>query len=190
MEQVLIVASSDKSVKFFESFLREGFTQDYTIAASGSVARRMLSERDFDVVIINAPLSDEQGVDLAIAFHEDSSAGVVLIIKNEYEEEISEQLSEYGIVTVSKPIQKLILTQAIRMAHALHIRIVGYRSKNLTLEMKIEEIRIVDKAKYALIQYLHMTENEAHRYIEKQAMDKRKTKLEISREILERFRDD
>ena len=49
------------------------------------------------------------------------------------------------------------------------------------------EIRLVDRAKCILIQYLDMTEKEAHRHIEKLAMDKRKTRREIAESILRSY---
>ena len=38
-------------------------------------------------------------------------------------------------------------------------------------EEKLEELKIVNQAKFLLIEKKHMTEDEAHRYIGKQAMD-------------------
>ena len=62
---------------------------------------------------------------------------------------------------------------------------LGKISVNIKLEQsKIEEIRLVDRAKCMLIQYLSMTESQAHRYIEKQAMDRRVTRGEVARSIL------
>ena len=66
-------------------------------------------------------------------------------------------------------------------------RIVGLQSENVRLQSKIEEIRLVDRAKCALIQYLNMTEPQAHRYIEKQAMDMRTTRREIAQNILKTY---
>ena len=57
----------------------------------------------------------------------------------------------------------------------------------MKLQKKIEEIRLVDRAKCALIQYLNMTEATAHRYIEKQAMDTRRTKSAIAKDILNTY---
>jgi AmiR/NasT family two-component response regulator len=55
------------------------------------------------------------------------------------------------------------------------------------LQLKIEEIRLVNRAKAILIQYLKMTEQEAHKYIEKQAMDLRITKREVATSILNTY---
>ena len=46
----------------------------------------------------------------------------------------------------------------------------------------------MDRAKCVLIEYLKMTESEAHRFIEKQAMDMRITKREVAERILKPMR--
>ena len=58
------------------------------------------------------------------------------------------------------------------------------RAENSKLKQKIEDIRIIDRAKCILISYLGMSEQEAHRYIEKKAMDMRITKRAVAEGIL------
>ena len=55
------------------------------------------------------------------------------------------------------------------------------------IEEKMEEIRFVNKAKWLLIRELKMDEPEAHRYIEKQAMDRCVTRREIAAEIIKLY---
>ena len=54
-------------------------------------------------------------------------------------------------------------------------------------EQKIEDKRIIDRAKYILISCMNMREQEAHRYLEKQAMDMRTSKRIIAEGILKRY---
>jgi len=56
--------------------------------------------------------------------------------------------------------------------------------KAVTLQEKMEEIRLVNRAKWLLIEELKMTEQEAHRYIEKQAMDRCVTRRAVAEQIL------
>ena len=49
---------------------------------------------------------------------------------------------------------------------------------------KMAEIRLVNRAKWTLIRTRSMDEAEAHRWIEKQAMDRCLTKREIAAEII------
>ena len=59
--------------------------------------------------------------------------------------------------------------------------------ENNKLQKKIEEIRIVDRAKLVLVQVLSMTEPQAHRYIEKQAMDMRQSRTTVAENILKTY---
>ena len=51
----------------------------------------------------------------------------------------------------------------------------------------MEEIRIVNRAKWLLIDSLKMSEPDAHRYIEKQAMDRCVSKKEIAESIIKTY---
>ena len=50
------------------------------------------------------------------------------------------------------------------------------------------EIRILSEAKLALIDKYYYTEDDAHKYIEKNAMNKRITLVESARQILEEIK--
>ncbi len=65
------------------------------------------------------------------------------------------------------------------------LRAMGY--ENRKLKDTISDLKLVDRAKCALIQYLNMTEADAHRFIEKQAMNKRLSKREIALQILNAY---
>ena len=59
--------------------------------------------------------------------------------------------------------------------------------KTLSLEDKMQEIRIINRAKWILISELKMTEADSHRYIEKQAMDRCVSKREIAEGIIRTY---
>ena len=57
--------------------------------------------------------------------------------------------------------------------------------KRLSLEEKMEELRVVSKAKILLVERKHMSEDEAHRYIGKCAMNRGVSRRKIAEEILD-----
>ena len=59
--------------------------------------------------------------------------------------------------------------------------------KTLSIEEKMEEIRIVNRAKWILIRELKLDEPEAHRYIEKQTMDRCISKRIVAEEIIKTY---
>ena len=57
----------------------------------------------------------------------------------------------------------------------------------MSIEEKVNEIRLVNRAKWLLISELKMTESDAHRYIEKQAMDRCVPKKQVAEEIIKLY---
>lgn len=137
--------------------------------------------------IINAPLPDESGIRLAENITDKGISGVILIVNTDYYEEITEKTEEFGIITVAKPINKAMLWNAIKLVGAAHNKMQMMKNENDKLLQKIEDIRIVDRAKCLLVSYMSMSEQEAHRYIEKQAMDSRSTKRHVADKILKTY---
>lgn len=186
MDSVLIVSGSDKSRSALADLAKLCGVSVQTGSGSGSDARRLLLNHAYDLVIINTPLPDEYGTELAIAAS-DSLCGVMMIVKAENADEISEQVEDFGIFVVEKPISRQVFFRTIRMVGVQLHRMQGLQQENRKLKNKIEEIRTVDRAKCLLIQFEGRTEAEAHRYIEKRAMDLRVSRLQVAQEILRRY---
>ncbi|WRS27696.1 ANTAR domain-containing protein [Oscillospiraceae bacterium MB08-C2-2] len=185
MERALITAG--KGAELIVELLQSQGRYQIATASSGAQARRMLLEIPYDLTVINTPLSDENGIELSIEAAANNQTGVLLLTRAQYVEEISARVEEYGVFVVEKPIHKPFFYRALSLVHASSSRLRGLESQRSQLQIKIEEIRLIDRAKYTLIQYLGMTEPQAHRYIEKQAMDMRRTKRQIAEGILKTY---
>ncbi|MCL2111282.1 MAG: ANTAR domain-containing protein [Clostridiales bacterium] len=188
MESALIVSGTDKGITYFTDLLTTASIGQIVALSSCSEARRVLLERDFDLVIVNAPLRDESGIEFAQRVASQGVSQIVLIVKNEYFDAVSSACEEYGVLTVPKPVDKAFFWSAIKLAGAAQNKLKRMQVENSKLKQKIEDIRIVDRAKCLLISYQNMSEQEAHRCIEKQAMDMRATRREIAERILRTYK--
>lgn len=187
MDSVLIVSSSDKGITLLSQLLNANGITQITSAKSSAEVRRLINKTEFDLIVINTPLPDEFGDNLAVTIIEISTSGVILIVKHEISNEIEAKVEDYGILVVSNPIVRQVFYQAQKLALASKKRMSGLKNENIELQNKIEEIRLVTRAKCVLIEYLSMTENQAHKYIEKQAMDLRTSRKEIAQNILKTY---
>lgn len=187
MNNVLIVSSSKKARDFFEELLNINSYEEIIIANCSSEARRILTEKDFDLCIINAPLSDEFGTDLALDIVNKTIVQVMLIVKSEITDEVYAKVEDFGVFVVPKPISRQVFLNALKLITASSNRIKGLKNENDKLQKKIEDIRFIDRAKCTLIEYLKMTETEAHRFIEKQSMDLRISKKDVAIRILKTY---
>lgn len=187
MESALIVTSTKEGVAYFTDMLNAASFHHIVALRSCGEARRLLLERDFDLVIINAPLQDESGESLSRHIASKGISQVIFAVKSEYFDEVSSITEGDGVLVVAKPINKHILWSAIQLARSAGKRLTRIKAENSKLKQKIEDIRVIDRAKCILISMLNMSEQEAHRFIEKQAMDMRQTKREISEGILKTY---
>lgn len=185
---VLIVSSSEKFNRSLLSLLPEDRFYPVSVSPDDSAARRVLAECRFDIVMINTPLPDDFGTHLALDACEGSGAGVMLFVKAEHYPDIAARVSPFGVLALSKPVTAQTVAQSLTLICATRERLRRMEQKTASVEEKIEEIRIVNKAKWLLIDQLKMTEQEAHRYIEKQAMDRCVTRRTIAENILATYK--
>ena len=149
-----------------------------------SAAKRAIAERDFDMVIVNSPLPDDTGLRYAIDTVSGRQTVVLFLAREDRYAQSFDQLAEHGVFLIRKPVSKTALELASGWLISARERIRKTERKTLSIEEKMNEIRLVNRAKWLLISELKMTEPDAHRYIEKQAMDRCVPKKQIAEEII------
>ena len=184
---VLIVSASEKFAASIKAYLPENEFGPVKLVKSAGEARRRLADLDFDIVLINTPLADDFGTKLAHDVAVDTKSGVLMFVKADLYDEVTDRVIDFGVFTISKPISASMVHQVFKIMYAMQERFRSMEKKTATLEEKMEEIRLVNHAKWILIQNLKMTEEEAHKLIEKQAMDTRRTKREIAEGLIRTY---
>ena len=187
LDKTLIISGSEQALSLLSDLIKSYNGSQIVSASSGNEARRLINRTDFDMVIISTPLPDEFGNELAATIAEKTSAGVMLICKSDIAEEISEKVEVYGVCVLAKPLNKTLFFHSVKLLQATRARMLSVMKEYSKLQTKIEESRLINRAKCILIQYLKLTEPQAHRYIEKQAMDQRISKLEVAKNILKTY---
>jgi len=187
MTSVLLVSNTNTTLQLLSSFMNEQPISRLVSASDGATARREILDTDFDLIIIDSPLKDELGVNFALDAAEKTTSGIIYVTKYEKLYDANEELEDAGVFVIPKPISPEFFYQAIRLLIASRRRLTKLENENNKLQNKIEEIRLVDRAKCVLIQYLSMSEEDAHRHIEKQAMDLRIPRKKVAERILIRY---
>ncbi len=188
MEKILVVSSDQKTSEVLVNILRDSFRILPKVVESAYQAKmRLESNFDYELVIINTPLMDEVGINFAQNIIEKTTANCILLVKQEIFEKISEPAEKLGIILIGKPFDKTLLYQVIKTVNiAVNRSLKLYREK-MRLEERIGEIKVIDKAKFMLMEYKNMTENEAHYYLGQYAMTKRKKKSVVASEIIDKL---
>ncbi len=183
---VLIVSGGGGGEKLRSILDRHSFDPVST-ASGANEARRAMLTGSYDLVIINTPLSDEFGHELALQVAETAPLGAVLLVKNELFDEVSSRVEEYGVLTLAKPLSPQLFHQAARILIAAGSRRLAVEQENRRLQQKLEETRLVARAKCLLVEYLHLNEEQAHKYIERQAMDMRQSRKAVAESVIKTY---
>ena len=183
MANVLIVSTAECVTKFSAMLREVGFAEVYQ-AHSSVEARHLILEREYALMIINAPLVDEFGYELAIYAVENTTMSVLLLARGDVVDAVENKVEDYGVVVMSKPVTGEGMFKTLKALYANHNRINSIIVSNRRLQDKIEELKLVDRAKCLLIAREGMSEEEAHRYIETMAMDMRVSKKQIAEKII------
>lgn len=106
-------------------------TKIVNVSTAGQ-CRRMLIDDDYDLCLVNSPLSDEFGEKLARDISQKGISCVILLVKADIYDEVSEKVANYGVITISKPINKALFWNALNLARAAH-------KKMELMQMKIKD---------------------------------------------------
>lgn len=185
MKGILIIAKNQQVCDSLSELLVE--FQCKIVTLTEGVMARAIDAKMFEVIIVSTPLSDEFGLDLVADLKDKTDASIIVLAKGEIADEVQKKLKFTGAFVIGRPFNKSALSQAIRFASVAKENMSKLNAEKEELSQQLKDLKIVNRAKACLIQYLRLTEEQAHRYIQKQAMDLRKTQREIAEDILKTY---
>ena len=187
LDRVLIISSNEKSLTAILQLIAAESVSVTDTADSAAKGRQMAAETAYQTILINAPLKDAAADSLAIELAKMTGAGIMLFVSSEAERETEEKVMSYGVFVLSKPVSKAWFYKALHLLEAAEYRTRNIQHENQRLQQQINEAKIINRAKGVLMEYLSMTEPQAHKYLEKQAMDLRISKLEVAKRLISTY---
>ena len=185
--KALVISTNESGAKALLSLLENEHCPSADIAESSKQAVGMLEKSSYDLIVINAPLSDENGLELSAYCAENTRACVFLLIQQERAMQAFELVDRRGVMVMSKPLNKRLFHHYLRFCAGFRDRLVKPDPESERLKTKLEEMSVVNRAKLLLMQCLSMSEQQAHRYIEKQAMNMRTSRLDIAKQVIRTY---
>ena len=185
--RTLVVSSSAKFNESILPLLSAARCEPPAFAENMARAKRLSLENQYDFILINSPLPDEPGYKFAVDISSGKSTVCLLFVRAELYEDVRSRVAPHGVFTLSKPTSAAAVAHGMEFLTSARERLRNLEKKAMTIEEKMEEIRLVNRAKWLLIDRLSMTEPEAHRYIEKQAMDTCTSKGEVAKSLIKTY---
>jgi response regulator NasT len=153
-------------------------------AGDGEQAVALVTELKPDLVVMDVKMPKMDGISAAEKIAADRIAPVVMLTAFSQRDLIERAREAGAMAYVVKPFGKDDLVPAIEIAIARYQEILAVEAEVADLEERLESRKIVDKAKGLLQVGLGLTEPEAFRWIQKTAMDLRKSMREVAEGVI------
>ena len=186
--RIYLISSSAALVDNLMDILTDAGLHITGIANDVDQARSGLQYIDTDMILLVTPIGRETGDRLAKDLcYIKPDCGMIIAAPPEKFPLFEKRLDDALAFLIAKPISKTALLQAILHLQKSLIILTASRQKYGQLEKKLEDLRVISRAKNILISNLHMTEQQAHSYIQKQSMDMRLSPREVAEGILNTY---
>lgn len=187
MKKALIISHSQQSADLLAELLKAEYYTNISMADNSKTARKLVENDEFDLICVNAPLAGESGIELSEYFAKITRACVVIIVPQKNADDVNDALTEHGVLVISKPINKHLFHHYVQFTECFKMRMISVNEENEKLRHMVEDMKIITRAKFLLISCLNMSEQQAHRYLEKQAMDLRMSKMQIAKQVIKTY---
>ncbi|MCH5207134.1 MAG: ANTAR domain-containing protein [Oscillospiraceae bacterium] len=183
--KILINAKTDELCKSILTAF-DDFSAEFVLCSSDEQENNLeLSE--FGVMIVSTPLRSEFGLNFVTEASQKTDAAMILLARADIADDVQSRIKFTGAFVLPRPFSKSVLAQTVKTAMIAKENITRLEKEKSELLGQLDDAKTINRAKCILIQYLNMTEDQAHKHIQKTAMDTRRTQREIAEDILRTY---
>ncbi|MEE9965674.1 MAG: response regulator [Propionicimonas sp.] len=182
----VLVAEDEAVIRLdlVELLTEEGY-QVVAEASDGEEALRLARELTPDLVVMDVKMPKMDGITAAAQIAEERIAPVVMLTAFSQRELVERARDAGAMAYVVKPFDASDVVPAIEIAMGRFAEIRAVEAEVSDLEERFASRKAVDQAKGLLQEGLGLTEPEAFRWIQKTAMDLRKSMREVAEGVIE-----
>lgn len=153
-------------------------------AADGEEAVKLARELEPDLIIMDVKMPKLDGITAAETIAEERIAPIVMLTAFSQRDLVERARDAGAMAYVVKPFDATDVVPAIEIAMGRFAEIKAIEEELANLEDRFESRKIIDQAKGMLQEGLGLSEPEAFRWIQKTAMDLRKSMREVAEGVI------
>ena len=180
---ILVIAAKPR----IQSSVRSALTAKYgrvLTAETVQEARRAVEREKIALMVIFSPLKDEEEIPRLFDMAERRGIAAGYIVGREIYGEAAYRLEGRNVFVVAYPLQMDQVLQIVSFLYQVQKRFWLVLSEQERLQRQVQDLQIVCRVKCLLVEKREMTEEEAHHFIEQEAMNTGLSKREAALKIL------
>ena len=174
MEKIIVAFAKEESGRRIRDILESSGTASCVVCRSAAEVKRVVSKQRISAVVCGYKFHDESAEHL---FEDLPPACAMLMIAAQ---SMLEMCESDDIFKLASPVSRGDLIASVRL-----LLQVGHRLEKMTRPRRSEEEKaVVEQAKAVLMSSRGISEEEAHRYLQKRSMDSGSRLLDTARQVL------
>ncbi len=154
-------------------------------AGDGETAVRLAQQLRPDVVILDVKMPVLDGISAAERITAERLAAVVMLTAFSQRELVDRATDAGAMAYVVKPFGRAELMPALRIAMSRYEQVRALEAEVADLTGRLEARKLLERAKGALSSRYGLSEPDAFRWLQKSAMDRRLSMVEVARVVLQ-----
>jgi len=181
----IVVVEDDATVRLFlKDTLEKLGHQVIGEAASGTDMVRTVLELEPDVVVFDIHLPRLNGLDALRQIYQERVVAAVAITADRDQELVRRALEEHVLAYLVKPVEEHQLGPALLIARAQFAELRELNQENASLRQALQNRKVIERAKGVLMKRYRWTEAEAFRRLQRGAMNRRTTMVDLAQNVL------
>ena len=180
---ILVVAAKPRIQSSVHSALTSKYGRILT-AESVQEARRAIEREKIALMILFTPLKDGEEIPRLLDMADRRMIASVYIVSKEVYGEVVYRTEGRNVFVVAYPLQMDQVMQIVAFLYQVQQRFYMVLGEQERLQKQLQDIQIISRVKCLLVERRDMTEEEAHHYIEREAMNAGLTKREAAMKIM------
>ena len=153
-------------------------------AANGTDMVRTVLELEPDVVVFDIHLPRMNGLDALRQIYQERIVAAVAITADRDQDLVRQALEEHVLAYLVKPVDAHQLGPALLIAWARFEELRELTQENASLRQTLQNRKIIERAKGALMKRYRWSEAEAFRRLQRGAMNRRTTMIQLAQAVL------
>ncbi len=153
-------------------------------AATGTDMVRTVLDQEPDVVVFDIHLPRLNGLDALRQIYQEKVVAAVAITADRDQELVRRALEEHVLAYLVKPVEAHQLGPALLIARAQFAELRDLSEQNASLRQTLQNRKIIERAKGVLMKRNRWTEAEAFRRLQRGAMNRRTSMIELAQDVL------
>lgn len=169
-----------------EMLVEEGFDVVAEVS-DGASAVRLTRELRPDLCILDVKMPVMDGIAAAEEIAKERLAAILILTAFSQRDLVEKARRAGAMAYLVKPFQKHDLLPAVEIAAGRFREMSGLEAEVDDLAGRLEARKLVDRAKGLLMDKEQMSESEAFRFVQKQAMQRRQTMKQVAEQVISQY---